>query len=285
MADDKKEIENVKKRISYTFYSILLMNWVLVIMGIVAFSFAVYSAIGGQVVSASVFSAIGAADVISVFTFAMNRAQRNLGDQTHVEAAWEGLCAQKKIMENFQHGNDMQNIQNINREIRSATVHAMKLIQEFTEIGKPLKKKAWLRELPIKFGKLKIESPEKKNKYGEPVVPLRKEITISSSLENISQEPVTINTIVIAIRPPSGTPDGGPFRFDFCIDGKTRTIKPKEILPIKHKKRFEQSALQPREDEVIPNEMVGRDWYAFVAIQTEDECWHDDHNKVWFEVK
>jgi hypothetical protein len=132
---------------------------------------------------------------------------------------------------------------------------------------------------------LEITSPEKKNKYDEPVVPLGKEITITSSLENISQEPVTINMIVIAIRPPSGTPDGGPFRFDFYIDGKARTIKPKETHKIEHKKRLEESVKHPGIDEDIPKEKLGRDWYAFVAVQTEDECWHDDYNKVWFEVK
>jgi hypothetical protein len=283
--DKKDEIKNVKKRISFTFYSILAMNWVLVIMGIIAFGVAVYSAAGGEFLSAAVFSAIGAGDVISVFTFAMDRAQRNLGDQTQVEAAFDGLSAQSELMKNFQHSNDINNIKAINREIRSTTLYTMKLIQEFTEIGKSPKKKAWLRDLPIKFGKLEITSPEKKNKYDEPVVPLGKEITITSSLENISQEPVTINMIVIAIRPPSGTPDGGPFRFDFYIDGKARTIKPKETHKIEHKKRLEESVKHPGIDEDIPKEKLGRDWYAFVAVQTEDECWHDDYNKVWFEVK
>jgi len=161
----------------------------------------------------------------------------------------------------------------------------MKLIQDFTKIAEPLKEKPWLRALPIRYGKLKIDGKEADKE--EIIVYVGEKTTLSGSLRNVSDKPIKIETIVMAVRPPKGTPDGGPFRFDFHIEDPGHTLEPGESFPVTRTKRIEVSASRKNGEviEKIPNEWFGKDWYAFMTCQTEDGCWHDDHNKYWFELK
>ena len=94
-----EEIIAAKKRINYTFYSILAINWILIVMGITAFFLAIFEAAGGDFATAGVLSVLGAGDIISVFKFSMNRVQRSLGDQTQVEAAFDGLIEQRDFIQ------------------------------------------------------------------------------------------------------------------------------------------------------------------------------------------
>ncbi len=90
---------------------------------------------------------------------------------------------------------------------------------------------------------------------------------------------------MIAIRPPGGTPDGGPFRFDFLIKNDPTIIKPGDPFPIEDTKAIEEN-IYTKLPELIPDKWFTKDWYAFMTCQTkEDGCWHDDHNKYWFELK
>ncbi|MCW3998584.1 MAG: hypothetical protein NWF10_08480 [Candidatus Bathyarchaeota archaeon] len=277
IADLKKEIKGAKKRINYTFYSILAINWILIVMGIIAFFLAIFEAAGGEFVTAGVLSALGAGDIISVFKFSMNRVQRSLGDQTQVEAAFDGLIEQRSFINKVKNTDDIDKIRFINREIRTATLNTMNLIQDFTQIAEPLIRKPWIRSLPIKFGQLFINK-QFSTTNSPVVVTLNKKITMTGKIKNTGKEPVTLNTIVLAVRPPGGTPDGGPWRYDFKVEDNARILKPNESYEIKDTKRLD-------DPEKIPDELLGKDWYAFIACETEDGCWHDDHSKVWFEVK
>jgi len=280
--DDLKE---TLKRIKYTFWSILIFNYVLVSMGVAAFVMAVYSAAGGEFGVAAVFSALGTVDVISVFKFSMDRVQRSLGDQVQVETAKSGHMKQMvfvKELESKPNVPTIKAIERINEEIRRATLYTMELIQDFTKIAEPLKEKPWIRALPVRYGRLKKNGKEIEEEF---TVSVSKKITLSGTLRNVSNKGIKIDTIVIAVRPPGGTPDGGPFRFDFAIREKAVTLKPKQSFTIENTKTIEQNMKDKKKTEKIKDEWYDKDWYAFMTCQTEDGCWHDDHNKYWFELK
>ncbi|MFX0199307.1 MAG: hypothetical protein ACFFCW_24555 [Candidatus Hodarchaeota archaeon] len=264
------ELKETLNRIKWTFWSILIFNYILVAMGVAAFVMAVFSAAGGKFEVAAVFSALGTADVISVFKFSMDRVQRSLGDQVQVETAKCGIINQMEFVPELKSKDKVtiEDVERINEEIRRATLYTMGLIQDFTKIAEPIKEKPWIRTLPIRFEELNFPSE----------VIIGEMITAHGALRNASNKPITIKCIVIAVRPPHGTPDGGPFRFDFYIDGTSRTLGPGQSYTLTPTKVF------PPKKEEIPNKYLGKDWYAFMTCQTEDGCWHDDHNKKWFEV-
>ena len=265
------ELKSVQDRIKWTFWSILLMNWILIGIGVVMFGAALFSAFWLQRWDITgVLSLTGFGDIFTVFKFSMNRVQRSLGDQVHVQTAFSGYM--KQIMK-FKSGANINDIKMINEEIRKATLYSMELIQNFTEIGKPLKKEPWIVRFPIRYEKLNF--PLK--------VYVGEKITASGTLRNVGDKPIHLTSIVMAVRPPLGTPGGGPFRFDFHTD-PARTLKPGGSYTITKTKCIEDSARDIGKKEEIPEKYLGKDWFAFMTCQTEDGYWHDDPNKTWFEV-
>lgn len=279
----KTEIEEIKDQLIKTFNSILAFNWILVSMGVVAFALAAYDAVGGKVDLAGLFGALGTADVISLFKFAMDRAQRNLGDQVQLVQVNNGhmlqMDALKKLAQNTK---NIQELEGVDAEIRKATLNSMQLTQDFTKIAEPVDRKPWLRVFPIRYGELqlnKVDFPR-----GTPLVE-DEPIALSCDLYNTSRKLVKVTAIAIAIRPPGGTPDGGPFRFDFYVDKKTHSLGPHRHHVVSCTKKLLSGSGKLSERIVIDEKLYGKDWYAFVTCQTEDGCWQDDHNKYWFELK
>ena len=271
----KRRIRDIIKRTNYTFWSILIMNWILIFIGVVMFVVALYSAAGLRRLDiAALLSITGFGDIYTVFKFSMNRVQRSLGDQVHVQTAFYGYMKQiMKFDEHFKSGAKINDIKKINEEIRKATSYSMELIQNFTEIGKPLKKEPWETRFPVRYEKLNFPSK----------VYVDEKITASGTLRNVGDKPIHLTSIVIAVRPPFGTPSGGPFRFDFQID-PARTLKPGKSYTITNTKCIEDSTRDTGKKEKIPKKYLGKDWVAFMTCQTEDGYWHDDPNKTWFEV-
>lgn len=282
-SNDNKDWKDIKKRLKYTFFSILIFNWILVIMGIIAFSIGAANAIWGRFDIASLFGILGTADVISLFAFSMDRVQRNLGDQFQVQTAYESHLNQIDNVNAMAKKSNVtiDDTERLNEEIRRATLVSMELIQEFTKIAEPLKEKPWLRALPIRYSPLKLDGhPFPRNK------PLSKgkKITISGNIKNVSNKKITLNKIAIGVRPPHRTPDGGPWRFDFYMREEETILKPKKSVTIEFSKAIEINT-KTGEIEPIPDKWFSKDWYMFMTCQTkEDFCWHDDHNKYWFEL-
>ncbi len=282
--ENKKELDDFYKKVSWTFKSILVFNCVLVSMGVVAFALAVIKALGGEIELTVIFGALGTADVVTLFKFSMDRLQRSLGDQVQVVQADKGLEKEMEFIMQLKStaaANTIEEIEKINNEIRKSTLNSMELIQSFTKIAEPVNPKPWIRQFPVRYGKLELnDSPAE----GGFVVTEGKPFKLSGSIRNSSNKDVVVNVIVIAIRPPGGTPDGGPFRFDFYYDSETHKLGPNELFKIKgNTKNIEISLKNEREE--IPEEWYRKDWYAFMTCQTEDGCWQDDHNKYWFELK
>jgi hypothetical protein len=270
-------------KIKVTFWSILIVNWILVGMGVAAFVLAVLKALGGEIDMAALFGALGTIDVISTLKFAMDRAQRSLGDQVQVVTANIGLMEQIKSINKIpKKTNTLQEMQDINKEIRKSTFDTMKLIQNFTKFAEPLKEKPWIRELPIRFGQLQKDGVIIEDSF---TIKENEIFELSCSITNISDKPLEIRCAVIAVRPPFGTPDGGPFRFDFHIDNNVRLLMPNEPFLIKGKKNMITNGITGKPEKIKDEWYDTEDWYAFIACETEDGCWHNDHNKRWFAVE
>jgi hypothetical protein len=279
-------LEHFDEKISWTFKSILMFNWILVMMGVAAFIVAIISAFVGTIEATVVFGALGTADVISLFKFSMDRVQRCLGDQVQVEQVKKGLATEIEFIEQLKSNSkpgDIDEVKKINREVRRSTLNSMELIQSFTKIAEPLNPEPWIRTLPIRYSNLQLDNSEMKGKVS---VTAGKSFRLSGSLKNASlTKTVNITAIVIAIRPPGGTPDGGPFRFDFYIEKKKRKLLPLQSVSIGAEKTIEASArVKGKTEDILPEWYNREDWYAFMTCQTEDGCWNDDHNKYWFEV-
>lgn len=276
----------IKNRLKYTFFSILIFNCILVIMGIIAFSIGVVKALGREFDIAALFGILGTADVISIFAFSMDRVQRNLGDQVQVQTAYTSHLEQ---IDNIKAMEAKSNItideaERLNVEIRRATLISMKLIQDFTKIAEPLKDKPWIRALPIIYGPLRLNGNPITNRTEFTVIKGEK-IALSGTIKNVSNKRIKLNKIVIAVRPPHGTPEGGPWRFDFFMKEEPTSLEPEEWVEIEGSKTIERN-MQTGIIEPIPDEWFTKDWYVFVTCQTEEDgCWHDDHNKYWFELK
>lgn len=279
------ELKSVQDSIKWTFRSILLMNWILIGIGVVMFGAAVYSALWLQRWDiTSVLALTGFGDILTVFKFSMNRVQRCLGDQVQVYTAAHGQLKQMYIIEKLGSNANVtiNDIKRINEEIRRATLYSMELIQDFTKIAEPIKEKPWIRALPIRYGPLKLN--------GKPIIKeftviKGKPITLSGTIINVSNKEIKLNKTVIAIRPPGGTPDGGPWRFDFFFNEDPTIIKPKKSVEMTYTKVIEYN-MRTKGIEPIPKEWFTKDWYVFMTCQTEeDRCWHDDHNTYWFELK
>lgn len=276
----------IRNRLRYTFFSILIFNWILVIMGIIAFSIGVAKALGGEFDIAALFGILGTADVISIFAFSMDRVQRNLGDQVQVQTAYASHLKQLdniKAME-AKSNDTIDDTERLNEEIRRATLISMELIQDFTKIAEPLKDKPWIRALPIRYGRLKLNGNPIPKRTEFPVI-MGKKITLSATITNVSNKKIKLSKIIIAVRPPHGTPDGGPWRFDFFVKDKPTNLKPKGRIEIEGSKTIERN-MTTGKIEPVPDKWFTKDWYVFVTCQTEEDgCWHDDHNKYWFELK
>jgi len=288
--ENSDEIENgvekdFERRINLTFKSILYINWILVVMGVIMFSAAIASAVGLlRLDIALLLSVTGFGDIYTVFKFAMNRLQRNLGDQVQVQTACDGYTKQIERIGNFKSDAELTDIKTVNDEIRKTASYSMELIQNFTEIGKPIEKEPWISSFPIRYEEFLFPSEVK---VGD-------EITASGTLRNVGdkpnrlnsivkrQKPIRLTSIVIAVRPPYGTPSGGPFRFDFKID-PARVLKPGESYTIKHTKRIDDNVKSGTKED-IPDRYFDEDWAAFMTCQTEDGFWHDDPNKTSFRV-
>ena len=254
-------------------------------MGVVSFALAILQALGGQVALAALFGALGTADVISLFKFSMDRVQRSLGDQCQVVQANKGFDIELDFLVQLRSNttNTIQDVAKINEEIRKSTLNSMELIQSFTKIAEPLDHpEPWLRVLPIRFSKLELNGVEIDKEFevteGVPVI-------FSGTVKNDSFNIVKITGIVIAVRPPGGTPDGGPFRFDFYSDFSVHKLTPFQTLRIENKKCIETNMNSKTVTEKIYPEWYRKDWCAFMTVQTADGCWNDDHNKYWFELK
>jgi hypothetical protein len=280
----KEAMQYFFDKVSWTFKSILIFNWILVSMGVVSFALAIIAALGRAVDLTLLFGVLGTADVITLFKFSMDRVQRCLGDQVQVVQVIRGLDKEIEFIEKLRSKPNatINEIKEANKEIRKSTLNSMKLIQSFTKIAEPLNPEPWIRALPIRYGKLKLNGSEIDEEFP---VTLGKPITLSGSIKNVSSKIVKITCIVIAIRPPGGTPDGGPFRLDFYIDRKKHRLIPYQSLKIGGKaKSIETNAGTGEMEKIYPEWLNRKDWYAFMTCQTEDGCWHDDHNKYWFEV-
>lgn len=263
------------KRINVTFWSILIMNWILIGIGVIMFGAALYGALGLRRIDvAALLSVTGFGDIAAVFKYSINRVQRSLGDQVQVQTACYGYEKQiMKLVEHFDSNGNIAQVKAMNEEIRKATLFSMELIQNFTEIGKPLRKEPWISRFPIRYERLNFPSE----------VYVGEKITASGAFRNVGDKPINLTSIVIAVRPPFGTPSGGPFRFDFHID-PARTLKPGESYTITKTKCIEDSARDEGTKVKIPEKYLGEDWVAFMTCQTEDGHWHDDPNKTWFAV-
>lgn len=279
------ELKSVQDNIKWTFRSILLMNWILIGIGVVMFGAALYSALWLQRWDiTSVLALTGFGDILTVFKFSMNRVQRCLGDQVQVQTAVDGQLKQMYIIKKLGSNANVtiDDIKKINEEIRRATLYSMELIQDFTKIAEPIKEKPWIRVLPIRYGRLKLNG---NYIYKEFTVIKGKPITLSGTIINNSNKEIKLSKIVIAIRPPGGTPDGGPWRFDFFFKEDPTIIKPKESVEMTYTKVIEKN-MRTKGIEPISNEWFTKDWYVFMTCQTEEDgCWHDDHNTYWFELK
>lgn len=277
--------QDFSQKINRTFDAILKFNWILVSLGVAAFIVAIISAFLDLALQTVVFGALGTADVISLFKFSMDRVQRSLGDQVQVERVKKGIEKEIEFIERLKSNNSitLEEVKKINREIRRSTLNSMELIQSYTKIAEPLNPEPWLRTLPIRYSNLQLDNSEMKGKVS---VTVGKPFKLSGSIRNASlTKTVNITAIVIAIRPPGGTPDGGPFRFDFYIEKKKRKLLPLQSVSIGGEKTIEASArVKDKKEDILPEWYNREDWYAFMTCQTEDGCWNDDHNKYWFEV-
>jgi hypothetical protein len=269
--DANRRFDGIINRVRITFWSILLMNWILIGMGVALFGGAFYSALGGKFDVTAALSATGVADILSVFVFAMNRVQTSLGDEVQVQLASNACMKQiTNFDEHFKFELNTEEIKDVNSEIRKATLNAMELIQKFTKIGQESSKEPWISPFPIRYGKLGF--PDEVYE-GTP-------ITASGVLKNEGDMSVTLTSIVIAVRPPLGTPAGGPFNFDFTVQ-PGRVVKSGKSVTISDTK-----AIHSKEGNgAIPDEYIDKEWYAFMTCQTEDGYWHDDPNKHTFVVK
>jgi hypothetical protein len=269
------QFEDIINRIRVTFWSILLMNWILIGLAVVMFAGAIYAAFGGQFVVTGVLTLTGFGDILSVFIFSMNRVQTNLGDQVQVQIAYNGFIKQLlNFDEHFKFDLTEDEIEKINQEIRKSTFNSMGLIQKFTKIGTASSKEPWINPFPIRYGKLEIPSE----------VNVGTSITISGTLKNEGDKPVTLTSIVIAVRPPLGTPTGGPFTYDFTVQ-PGQTINPNKSIAISNSKAIEASWDSTKTNPAIPQEYLDKEWYAFMTCQTEDGNWHDDPSKYTFTVR
>jgi hypothetical protein len=259
-------------RIKITFWSILIMNWILIGLAVVMFGGAIYSALGGRFDITAVLTATGFGSILTVFTFSMNRVQTSLGDQIQVQIAYNGFIKQiLNFDEHFQFDFQTKDIKEINQEIRKITLSSMGLIQKYTKIGTASSNAPWLSSFPIKYGKLDIPSE----------VTEGDSITISGTLKNDGDTPVTLTSIVIAVRPPLGTPSGGPFTYDFTVQ-LGQTINPGKSITISNSKAIETNWDSKKTNSPIAPEYFDKEWYAFLTCQTEDGNWHDDSNKSSF---
>lgn len=274
MQETSSRFDEIINRIKITFWSILLMNWILIGIAVSLFAGAFYSALGGQFAITGALAAMGVADIITLFTFAMNRVQTSLGDQVQVQIATNGYMKQLlNFDERLSFELKPEEINSINEEIRRATLVAMEQIQNFTKIGKESAKEPWLDKFPIRYGKLDFP---KEVTEGTP-------ISVSGVITNKSDSPVPLTSIVIAVRPPGGTPTGGPFNFDFSVQ-PGRVVKPGESITISDQKTIEMHYLD-RVTQVISPEYYDKPWCAFMTCQTSDGNWHDNPSKESFKVK
>ena len=151
------QFEDIINRIKVTFWSILIMNWILISMAVVMFGGAVFAALGGRYDITVVLTATGFGSILTVFTFSMNRVQTNLGDQVQVQIAYNGFIKQLlNFDEHFKFDLTANEIKQINQEIRKSTLSSMGLIQKFTKIGTASSQEPWINSFPIRYGKLEI---------------------------------------------------------------------------------------------------------------------------------
>jgi hypothetical protein len=259
--------KGIINRINITFASILIMNWILIGVAVVMFIGAIYAALGGRLDVTLLLSVTGFADIFTVFRFSMNRVQTNLGDQIQVEVAYDSYVKQlSQFDQHFNINHKTEDIKTINDEIRQVTLNTMMLIQKYTKIGTESSHKEWITLFPIRYGQLEVPKE----------VSLGEKVTMKGTLRNVGDKPVTLESIAIAIRPPGGTPEGGPFHFDFfAFPGQV--IKPNQEIVIEKEKIIDSDWTVVAE----PNH-IGKAWYAFIACKTEDGVWHNDCNKYSF---
>ena len=270
-----KRFEGVIERVKVTFWSILIMNWILIGMGVAMFGGAFYSALGGRFDITAVLTATGFGNILAVFVFSMNRVQTSLGDQVQVQIAYNGFMKQiTEFDEHFKFDAGVIQIREINEEMRKITLTSMELIQRFTKIGSQSSAEPWMNPFPIKYGKLEVPNEVF---IGDP-------ITIRGTLTNTGVKPITVTSIVIAVRHPLGTPTGGPFTYDFAVQ-PGRTIDPNQSVTITNTKTIEANWDPQKKNPEITDDLIDKDWYAYTTCQTEDGYWHDDPNKNTFRVK
>ncbi len=93
-------------------------------------------------------------------------------------------------------------------------------------------------------------------------------ITGTVTYANTSGNPLTIQALVIAARPPGGTNGGGPWR-DLAPQQGGRTLAPGERLTLTARRT------------IGPDDPTGP-WYSFTTYQDAAGSWHDDSRNVPF---
>jgi hypothetical protein len=266
--------EGIIRRINATFWSILIMNWVLIGMAVVMFAGAVYAAIGGRFDITALLTLSGFGSILAVFRFSMDRVQTSLGDQIQVEVAYDSYIKQILLFdEHFDFKLKTDDIKKINVEIRESTLNTMMLIQNYTKIGAQSSSEPWITTFPIRYGKIEVPSQ----------VYLGEKITMKATLRNDGDKDVTLKSIAIAVRPPLGTPESGPFTFDFTVQ-LGQVIKAHQEITIVSEKTINSKWDSPEKEIDVPKEYLEKEWYAFIACETNDDVWHNDNNKYTFTV-
>jgi hypothetical protein len=266
--------EGIIHRINATFWSILIMNWVLIGMAIVMFAGAVYAAIGGRFDITALLTASGFGSILAVFRFSMDRVQTNLGDQIQVEVAYNSYIKQIQLFdEHFDFTLKTDDIKKINTEIRESTLNTMMLIQNYTKIGTQSSSEPWITTFPIRYGKIEVPNE----------VYLGEKIKMKATLRNDCDKAVALKSCVIAVRPPHGTPEGGPFNYDFAVF-PGQTIDPHKEITLEAEKTIESNLDPAKVNLPVPKDFLEKEWYAFIACETNDEVWHNDTNKYTFTV-
>jgi hypothetical protein len=135
-------------------------------------------------------------------------------------------------------------------------------------------KLSWNEEAEaLRFGKPDFPSEVYE---GEPV-------KVTGTITNAGSVPIPLKSVVIAVRPPNGTVENGPFRYDFAVKPDC-IVNPGEKVPFSATKAIEIDAISGMPQE-IPDKYIDDEWFGFMACQTEDCVWRNDTSKSRFVVR
>ena len=194
------------------------------------------------------------------------------------EEFYAHLCEERDVKCAYSFASNAPKLMNLNAdekpkifpEDRDFSTFAFK--HRNTASGKVTKK--WKDLFPIRYGKLDFPI----NVYeGVP-------ITVTGTLRNEGNRPITLNGLAIAVRPPHGMPTGGPFTFDFTLKPGC-IVNPGETVSFSDTKAIEVSLKDRSIKNKIKDQDIDEEWYGFIACQTDDGVWHNDTSKYPFVVR